>query len=220
MTTPTAVPPAEQAPQQASTSALPTSDLIDPGTFVPQATRENYAQIARDQATARGVEPRQIMGELADEWETLHTRQPLDGYDHLAAWARTFDPGAPTGTTGLQLLVARTTESARRDPQQSVVGDQALVEQAVAVQTFRDEQGDKVVSTETTVLLQNAGPLPVPEDAAPQVDPAVAEQQQAAAAKLDEQPTTPPVDSPPPTDSGSGGSGGGSGSKRSGGSSG
>lgn len=194
----TTVPPAEQATAQASTTALPTQDPIDPGTFVPEATRENYAQIARDQATARGVEPTQIMGELADEWEKLHQRQPLDGYDHLAAWGRSFDPGAPTGPTGLQIIVARTLESARRDPQQAIVGDQALVEQGVATQTFRDEQGDKVLTGDASVLLLNAGPLPVPEGAAPPVDPAVAEQQQAAAAKVEDEPTTPPVDSPPP----------------------
>lgn len=197
MTGPTTVPPAEQAPQQATTTALPKQDPIDPGVFIPQATRDNYAQIARDQATARGVEPSQVMGELADEWEQLHERQPLDGYDHLAAWGRSFDPGAATGPTGMQVLVARTLESARRDPQQAVVGDQALVEQGVAVQTFRDEQGAKQVTADTTVLLPNAGPLPVPADASPTVDPAVAEQQQAAAAKAESEPTTPPVDSPP-----------------------
>ena len=200
MTEPTTtVPPAEQAAQQASTPALPQQDPIDPGTFVPEATRENYAQIARDQATARGVEPSQIMGELADEWERLHERQPLDGYDHLAAWGRTFDPGAATGPTGLQIIVARTLESARRDPQQAIVGDQALVEQGVATQTFRDEQGAKQVTTSTDVLLPNAGPLPVSPDATPTVDEAVAEQQQAAASKVDDEPTTPPVDSPPST---------------------
>jgi hypothetical protein len=205
MTESTAVPPAEQAAQQASTTALPTSDPIDPSVFVPPATRDNYARIARDQAAARGVEPAQIMGELADEWERLHTRQPLDGYDHLAAWARTFDPGVPAGPTGLQILTARTLESARRDPQQAIVGDQSNVEQAVTVQTFRDEQGGIVATGEAApVLLVNAGPLPVPEGAAPAVDPAVAEQQQAAAGKVADEPTTPPVDSPPPAPSGGG----------------
>ena len=211
----TAVPPAEQATQQAATTALPTSNPIDPATFVPRATRDNYARLALDQAAARGVRPSQVMGELADEWERLHTRQPLDGYDHLAAWARSFDPEAPAGPSGMQVLLARTIESARRDPQQSVVADQAFVEQAVAVQTFRDEEGAKQVTTTTEVLLPNAGPLPVPQDAAPNVDPAVVEQQQAAAAKVADEPTTPPVDSPPPADtskSSSKSSGSGSGS--------
>jgi hypothetical protein len=208
MSEPTAVPPAEQATQQASTTALPQQDPIDPSVFVPQATRDNYAQLARDLAASRGVEPTQIMGELADQWEQLHTRQPLDGYDHLAAWARTFDPAVAGGPTGLQVLVARTLESARRDPQQAVVGDQALVEQGVAVQTFRDEQltaaGDAVSVDPASGLLPNPGPLPVPEGAAPAVDPAVAEQQQAAAAQVEDEPTTPPVDSPPPSSSGGG----------------
>jgi hypothetical protein len=81
MSDPTAVPPAEQATQQASTTALPQQDPIDPSVFVPQATRDNYAQLARDLAASRGVEPTQIMGELADQWEQVEdepTTPPVD----------------------------------------------------------------------------------------------------------------------------------------------
>jgi hypothetical protein len=134
----TTLPPQEQAVAQASTTAL-TDDAVAPSYFVPQATRDNYAQIARDQAAIRGVEPRAVMGELADGFEAQHARNPLDGYDHLAAWARDFDPALTDRPSGLAVLQARVIESARRDPYQAVIGDQAAVEQGVTAQRAYDE---------------------------------------------------------------------------------
>jgi hypothetical protein len=158
--------PAEQAVGQGNSSL--SGEAVAPEYFIPPATRNNYAQIARDQAAIRGVEPRQIMGELADQFEQLHGRQPLDGYDHLAAWARDFDPGVGAGPTGLAVLQARALESARRDPYQSVTGDQALVEQAVATQHAADESAAGAAGAPSvdpaSGALPNAGPLPIPAD--------------------------------------------------------
>lgn len=215
MTTPSTPPAqAEQAPQQAAVTAL-AEDEVAPTHFIPQATQDNYAQIARDQAGVRGVEPKEVMSELADQFEQLHERQPLDGYDHLAAWARDFDPSVGQGPTGLAILQARALESARRDPYQAVIGDQALVEQGVAAQRSLDEGTIGVTQTATlegTGMLPNAGPLTVPADAATSADPAVAEQQQAAQQQYEQQeqqqqspppppapePTTPPPPAPKP----------------------
>jgi len=176
----------------------------------------NYLQIARDQAALRDVEPAAVMGELADQFAALHERQPLDGYDHLAAWAENFDPAAGQGPTGLAVLQARALESARRDPYQAVIGDQALVEQAVTSQHSADEAAVGAAAAPSvdpaSGMLPGGGPLPVPGDVSTG-DPAVAEQQQAAADQRDggEQQPTPdpaPAPTPPPTTSGRKGSGG------------
>jgi hypothetical protein len=159
--------------------------------FVSTATQENYSQIARDQAAIRGVEPRAVMQEMAGSFEELHERQPLDGYDHLAQWARQHDPAAGAGPSGLTVLAARSVESARRDPYQAVIGDQALVEQGVAAQQALDEGTIGTTSAPTVFgsgLMPNAGPLAVgPEVSGTSPDPAVAEQQQAAADQRQQQ---------------------------------
>lgn len=168
---------------------LEQSDALQPDErlwimFVPPATQDNYTQIARDQAAIRDVEVGQVLREMADQWDDMHRRQPLDGYDHLAQWARQHDPAATAAPSGLTVLQARTLESARRDPYQAVIGDQALVAEAVAAQQVQDAQAAAVASAPSvdpsSGMLPNAGPLPTPTDV--QVgDPAVAEQQQAAA---------------------------------------
>lgn len=187
--------PAEQAAQQASMTAL-AEDHVAPTHFIPTATQDNYSQIARDQAGVRGVEPKEVMQELADQFEQLHERQPLDGYDHLAAWARDHDPSVGGAPSGLAVLQARALESARRDPYQAVIGDQALVEQAVTAQHALDE-GTIGVTQAPTVgdagLLPNAGPLSVPADTPTSSDPAVAEQQQAAQQQYEQQGDDPAI---------------------------
>jgi len=191
--------PAEQAPQQAGTTAL-ADDQVAPTHFIPQATQDNYAQIARDQASLRDVEPKQVMAELAEQWLQLHERQPLDGYDHLAAWGKDFDPAVGGAPSGLAILQARALESARRDPYQAVIGDQALVEQAVTAQRAADEGRVGSVAAPTvdasSGFVPNAGPLPVPEDVAP--SSATAQQQQEEGASPS---SSSPSDSP--SDSGS-----------------
>jgi hypothetical protein len=160
------------------------ADAVAPEWFVPQSTQDNYAQIARDQAAIRGVEPRVVMQEMAGSWQELHQRQPLDGYDHLAAWARNFDPAAGTGPSGTAVLQARALESARRDPYQAVVGDQALVEQAVASQQQADAAAAGAAAAPSvdpaSGALPNPGPLPVPDVATGSEGD---QQQQAAAAE-------------------------------------
>jgi hypothetical protein len=229
MTAPNVVPPGTDSPPPAEqavgsgTSNL-AGDEVAPSWFVPQSTQDNYAQIARDRAAVTGVEPRAVMQELADQWEQLHERQPLDGYDHLAAWARDFDPAAGQGPTGLAVLQARALESARRDPYQAVIGDQSLVEQAVTSQHAADEAAISAGSAPsvdpTSGLLPGGGPLPVPSDVSTG-DPQAAEQQQAAAEQREggeQQPTPSPAPEPTPTPSpptsgrGSKSSGGSSGS--------
>jgi hypothetical protein len=200
----------ERAEQAVTGSSALADDQYDPGMFVPAATRDNYAQIARDQAGARGVEPREVMQELADQWLQLHERQPLDGYDHLAAWARDFDPSVGQGPSGLAVLQARALESARRDPYQAVIGDQALVEEGIAAQRSLDEGTIGVTQSPTLAdsgLLLNPGPLSVGSDVtSTSSDPAVAEQQQAAADQREQQASggdstpagaSPPVPTPP-----------------------
>jgi hypothetical protein len=205
MTTPSTPPaPAEQAPQQASTTALD-ENAIAPTHFIPQATQDNYSQIARDQAGVRGVDPKDVMQELADQFEGLHERQPLDGYDHLAAWARDHDPSTSDSPTGLAILQARALESARRDPYQAVIGDQALVEQGVASQRSLDEGTIGVTSAPTlegSGMLPNAGPLSVPADTPTTSDPAVAEQQQAAQQQYEQQGDDPAAGARAPAPSG------------------
>lgn len=202
--------PAEQAAQQAGTTAL-AEDHVAPTHFIPQATQDNYAQIARDQAEARDVEPRQVMQELGEQFEQLHERQPLDGYDHLAAWAKEFDPAVGGSPSGLAILQARALESARRDPYQAIIGDQALVEQAVLSQQAADE--GKVGSTSAPTIdpssgfLPNPGPLPAPEGTPTSADrdrereQQQSEQSSTPPASSTEQPPTPPPPSettPPP----------------------
>src|SRR4051794_22363433 len=152
--------------------------------FVPSSAQDNYSQIARDQAAVRGVSPADVLREMADQWDALHERQPLDGYDHLAQWARQADPTAGSGPSGLTVLQARTLETARRDPYQAVIGDQALVAEAVAAQQGQDAQVAAVAGAPSvdpaSGMLPGSGPLPVPSDVSTG-DPAVAEQQQAAA---------------------------------------
>lgn len=157
--------PAEEA-VGSGTSELK-GDEVAPEWFIPPSTRDNYAQIARDQAAIRGVEPKAVMQELAGTWQEMHARQPLDGYDHLAAWGREFDPAAGTAPSGLAVLQARALESARRDPYQAVIGDQSLVAQGVAAQ----QQADAAVAGATSApsvdpasgMLPGSGPLPTPD---------------------------------------------------------
>src|SRR5205085_807990 len=136
--------------------------------FVPPAAQDNYTQIARDQAAIRDVEVGQVLREMADQWDALHERQPLDGYDHLAEWARQHDPAAGAGPSGLTVLAARSLESARRDPYQAVIGDQALVEQGVAAQQAADAAAGTAAAAPSvdtsTGMLPSAGPLTVPAD--------------------------------------------------------
>ena len=194
---------AEKAPKQAAVTAL-ADDEVAPTHFIPQATQDNYAQIARDQAGVRGVEPKEVMSELAEQFESLHERQPLDGYDHLAAWARDFDPSVGQGPTGLAILQARALESARRDPYQAVIGDQALVEQGVAAQRSMDEGTIGVTQAPSVAdsgMLPNPGPLSIGSDVSASPDPAVAEQQQAAQEQREQQDKSDPKSSK--SDSGS-----------------
>lgn len=209
MTAPTP-PPAEEAVQAAAVTALPTQDTIDPAYFVPQGTRDNYLTIIRDTAATRGQEPDAVRSELVDKFRELHDRQPLDGYDHLSAWLASADLSTLGGPSGMQVLAARTLESARRDPYQAVVGDQALVEQGVLSQ----QRADADVAAAAVApaldpsfgLVANTGPLPA-GDASALVDPAVAEQQQAAkeqtdsSGNVDEEKVAP--SSPPPSPSSS-----------------
>jgi hypothetical protein len=163
----TAPAPVEQVVEQAATTAL-AADAVAPDWFIPRATQENYAQIARDQAAIRGVEPRAVMQELAGSFEEQHQRNPLDGYDHLAAWARDFDPGLGQGPTGLAVLQARVIESARRDPYQAVIGDQAAVEQGVAAQAAYDAAIGTAAAAPSvdpaSGFLPASGPLTIPPE--------------------------------------------------------
>jgi hypothetical protein len=182
-------PPAEEAAQAAAVTALPTTDTLDPGYFVPQATRDNYLTIIRDTAQTRGQEPDAVRGELVQQFRDLHDRQPLDGYDHLSAWLESADLSTLGGPTGMQVLAARVLESARRDPYQAVIGDQAAVEQGVLTQQRADEAVAAAAVAPavdpSSGFLPNSGPLPAPTDVTAGVDPAVAEQQQAAQEQTD-----------------------------------
>lgn len=108
-----------------------TVEKVDPTYFIPQATQDNYLQMARDAAKAADITPKAAMGKLAADFKNRHETDPTAGWDHLAAWAKTVDPADTEGPSGLALAQARAVESARRDPQQSLIGDQAVVAEAV-----------------------------------------------------------------------------------------
>lgn len=198
--------PAEKAAQQASTTALD-AEQVAPTWFIPQATQDNYSQIARDQAAVRGVEPKQVMRELAEQWDKLHEAQPLDGYDHLAAWGKEFDPAVGGAPTGLAVLQARALESARRDPYQAVVGDQALVEQGVAAQKAQDAAAAGVLAAPSvdpsSGALPNSGPIGIPGDVTTGTDEDQRQQRAAAAQQDDDDSAPSPSEAPSVPDSSS-----------------
>jgi hypothetical protein len=201
MTEPGSVPaPAEQAVGSGQ-SAL-ADDQVAPTHVRPPATQDNYSQIARDQAAVRGIDPGDVLREMADQWDQLHERQPLDGYDHLAAWARQADPTAGGGPSGLTVLQARALESARRDPYQAVIGDQGFVREGIAAQQVQDAQVAAATAAPSvdpaSGMLPGTGPLPVPSDVQAAGDPAVVEQQQAAAEQRDEDGSAGNTTPPPP----------------------
>ncbi|SDG95387.1 hypothetical protein [Klenkia brasiliensis] len=147
-----------------ATTDSPTSttkvEKVDPTFFIPQATQDNYLQIARDAAKAADITPKQAMRKLADDFTARHDDDPVGGWDHLSEWAKTVDPDETTGPSGLALAQARAVESARRDPQQALIGDQAVVAEAVkAVEAADANAGPAAVDG----LTPNTGPV-VPKD--------------------------------------------------------
>jgi len=131
-------------------------EKVDPTYFIPEATRENYVQIARDAAKAAGITAKAAMGKLAADFKDRHDTDPVGGWDHLAEWAKTVDPDETGSPTGLALAQARAIESARRDPQQALIGDQAVVAEAVkAVEAREAATGPAAVEG----LVPNTGPV-------------------------------------------------------------
>lgn len=85
--------------------------------FVPEQTRENYRQIARDIARTEGTTPKAGLAKLAKGFEEQHERDPLGGWDHLAEWAKAEgDPGDGVAPGGEAYEIARAVESAKREP--------------------------------------------------------------------------------------------------------
>lgn len=147
-----------------ATADNPTSttkiEKIDPSFFIPQGTRDNYLQIARDAAAATGGSPKDAMGKLADDFEKRHEADPVAGWDHLAEWAKDADPGESTGPSALALAQAKAVESARRDPSTALQGDQAVVAEAVKALDARAATTG-VGNDPSTGVVANPGPVPV-----------------------------------------------------------
>lgn len=135
-------------------------DALPAEHFIPQATRDNYDQIARDRAAAAGTKPKTEMGKLAKEWTEQHKADPQAGYNHLAEWAKDRDPGDGVGDHGLAAAKSRAIESVRRDPLAQVGGfaDDPDVQKALKERYEVDDASDVDPDSGT---IPNPGPAPI-----------------------------------------------------------
>ena len=130
--------------------------------FVPQSTRDNYAQMARDAAAINGTSPTSELRSMAGSFEGQHKADPTGGWDHLAAWARQADANEGQAPDPVAVARAKAVESARRDPKPALLAAdpevaaaavEALEAQAAASNTASIDNGSGVVP--------NTGPLTV-----------------------------------------------------------
>lgn len=135
-----------QAPQQ-----------LPPEHFIPVSTRENYAQVARDAAKVNGGTAKDAMGELAAQFAKQHETDPLAGYDHLAAWAKDYDPAQDDPIDPAAAARSRVIESARRDPYQAYLGSPAALAAADEAIAARDAFADPGPQSG---VVPNPGPVP------------------------------------------------------------
>ncbi|GAA4358437.1 hypothetical protein [Angustibacter luteus] len=136
-----------------------TVDALPPEHFVPEATRENYDQIARDRASVTGNTPKQELAELRKQWLEQHKKDPQAGYNHLAEWAKGRDPGDGT-TDAASEAKSRAIESVRRDPLASVGGFAGDPDVQKALKERYDAEGTEQVSP-STGSIPNPGPAPI-----------------------------------------------------------
>ena len=163
-TTPTPAASTAKVVTENTTSApsLNATEQVSPTFFIPESTRDNYLQIARDAAAATGKSAKECLVELAEDFERRHAGDPTGGYDHLAAWATTADPDAAAGPSALALATPRAVQPARRDPGYGLTGQPQVV--AVAVETIQAEPATAVGGIDTdasTGVVPNPGPVAV-----------------------------------------------------------
>lgn len=99
--------------------------------FVPDSTRENYLEMARDIAATEGCTGAEALEKLAKGFDTQHEADPAAGWGHLADWARSVgDPGDGAAGDLSAQETARAVESARRDPREALRGSDEAVKAA------------------------------------------------------------------------------------------
>jgi len=94
-----------------------TDHFVDPGMFVPDSTKSNYADAARLAAKANGTTVAEEWASIIAQFEANHERDGAAGWNHLAAWAKATDPETVGGTPDpTQVRKARQLASAIQDP--------------------------------------------------------------------------------------------------------
>ena len=115
--------------------------------YLPQSTRDNYAALARETAERNGTAPKVEMQNLAKTFATNHKNDPTAGWEHLAAWAKDFDPTEGSGLDAANFALSRAVETARRDPTSVLQAHSAVVETGIAA--LKGEDGSPAVSANT-----------------------------------------------------------------------
>jgi len=94
-----------------------TGHFVDPSLFVPDSTKDNYADAARMAAKANGTTVAEEWASIVAQFEANHERDGAAGWNHLAAWAKSVDPETVGGTPDpTQVRKARQLASAIQDP--------------------------------------------------------------------------------------------------------
>lgn len=107
--------------------------------FIPESTRDNYLQMARDTAAESGGTSKAAMAKLAKDFASKHEVDPTGGWQYLAEWAKTADPDESVGPSSLALATARAVEGARRDPDSFLQGNSQVLEAATEEKIARDQ---------------------------------------------------------------------------------
>lgn len=140
--------------------SIESTGALAPEHYIPQSVRDNYAAIARDAAAARGGTAKGAMRELAKDFASRHREDPTAGWDHLAVWAKTFDPEAQAGPSPLELAASRAVESARRDPANALTA--VALAQTVAEETLKAAGEAPATPVDpSTGVVPNPGGVPV-----------------------------------------------------------
>jgi hypothetical protein len=138
-----------------------TGHFVDPNLFVPDSTKDNYADAARMAAKANGTTVAEEWASIVAQFEANHERDGAAGWNHLAAWAKSVDPETVGGTPDpTQVRKARQLASAIQDPAEAdeIANDSEAkdaVEHAHRTNAARQETGPGSPA--------GTDPAPVPE---------------------------------------------------------
>jgi len=112
-----------------------TGHFVDPSLFVPDATKDNYADAAKMAAKANGTTVAEEWAAIVAQFEANHQADGAAGWNHLAAWAKTADPETyGTAQDATELRKARELASAIQDPTYKAELDLESGEAAEAVE--------------------------------------------------------------------------------------